>query len=280
MNAKRIEIAKISLYCALSLVSLQLVQAQTSVKKVDSKKTEIKETAKFSGSATTYINSGLQKLDSVRSSQSTDFALALRLATEDISFGLSSSVSKELTGEREFTFNNVGLSAATSLWKNEKDLSVSGKLSVTLPFSERSKDYQKLITGLAASAPVVYKATNSITLAYIPTVGVNFHSTEIALNGSSNYQYTVTNTLNADFALSDRFTFSALGQYSRLITYQGNTRDAYKFEQSLSYDFSPYSVAVGHSMGGTPLAANGIETEVKLFDSNQSTVYGQFGISF
>ncbi|MFX3675853.1 MAG: hypothetical protein ACN6I6_02360 [bacterium] len=280
MNVKRIEIAKISLFCALSLVSHQLVLAQTSVKKVDSKKAEIKESAKFSGSATTYINSGLQKFDSVQSSQSADFALALRLATENISFGLNSSMSKGLTGERDFTFNNVALSAAKSLWKSEKDLSVSGKLSLTLPFSERSKDYQKLITGVATSVPVVYKATDSITLAYIPTVGVNFHRAEVALNGSSNYQYTVTNTLNADFALSDRFTFSALGQYSRLITYRGNTRDAYKFEQSLSYDFSPYTVAIGHSMGGTPLAANGIETEVKLFDSNQSTVYGQFGISF
>ena len=280
MNVKRIEIAKISLFCALSLVSSGLVLAQTSVKKVDSKKAEVEEAAKFSGSATTYINSGLQKLDSAQSSQSADFALALRLATEDISFGLSSSISKELTGQREFTFNNVGLSAAKSLWKSEKDLSVSGKLSLTLPFSERSKDYQKLITGVGVSTPVVYRATDSITLAYIPNLGVNFHSAKVAINGSSNYQYTLTNTLNADFALSDRFTLSALGQYSRLITYRGNSKDVYKLEQSLSYDLSPYTVAIGHSLGGTPLAANGVETEVKVFDSNQSTVYAQFGISF
>lgn len=279
MEVKRIEITKLCLACALLVVSPLSHSAQTSVQTLSTEAAN-EEAFKLSGSLTTYVSTGLQRRDSVNASTSSDAELALRLKISDFTYGFDGSVSKELTGQREMTLNNAALSAGTTIFKPNDDFSISAKLSATLPLSERSKDYQHQITGIGLSTGFKYQATEDLTISYTPRATLNFHEFKIAEDGTSNYQYTLANTLSFDYALSESFTLSAMAKYSRLTSYAGNSKDKYDFDQSISYDFAPYSVAIGHSIGKSPLAANGVETEIKLFDSNDSTIYGQFGFSF
>ncbi len=280
MKLKRIDITKICLFSTLLVVSSGSLWAQTSVKKVDTKNADSEIETKFSGVLNSYLNSGFEKFNSVDSQVSTDLELVLRLKVNEITYGLDSSASKDLSGERTFGINNSAFSAGASLYKPNDDFSISGKLSITIPLSEKSTDYQYLTTALGLSTTFMLKASDSVTLTYLPKGTLNFHEYKTALDTTSNYHYTLAHTLNMDYAISDSFTLSLLGKYTRLTTYSGNSKDNYKFEQSIAYDFEPYTIALGHTLGGSPLAANGVETEIKLYDANDSTIYAQFGISF
>ncbi len=279
MKLKRIEIAKLCLVSALVLVSATSAEAQTVVKKLDTtgkKENVVKFSSEFVG---TY-SSGLQKVDAVDYSSTFDFEATLAATVRETKLYVSTGVSKELTNQREAGISNAYIGATRSLYKFNDQFSLSGDAKVTLPFSEASKDYQRQITGISVTPSLSWKSDFGLSLRYSFSGVTNFHKYKTAMTGASNYQYVASNAIAATYQFASGLYLYANASYSRLFTYHNNTKDSYKFMQIVGYPIDNFDLAVGHVMGGTPLAANGIETDVRFFDSRDSVIFGMLTVSF
>lgn len=278
MKVKHIEMTKLCLISTLMVVSAVSTAKETSVQSLSAstKASEIKWSAEV---GTTY-SSGLQKVDAIDYSSSADIEASLAATIDGTKYSFSSSVTKELTKQRELHLNNAYLGAARSLYKFNDEFALSGSLKLTLPLSEAAKDYQRLRTSIAATPTISWKNNQGLSLSYSPTAQVSFHEFKTSKTGASNYQYVAGNTLAATYSFVSGLYVYANASYSRLFSYDGNTKDSYRFTQLIGYPIDNFDLSFGHVMGGSPLAANGIETEVRLFDSRDSTIFGVLSVSF
>jgi len=194
-------------------------------------------------------------------------------------FYVNTSATKALTGERQLDMNNVYLGASRTLYKFDDQWTLSGGLKVTIPTSEASKDYQRQITGVNVAPKLAWK-DGGLNISYAPSATVNFHEYKTSYTGASNYQYVLSNALSAVYQFGSGLYLYGQAQYSRLISYDRNTKDSYRFMQIVGYPVGDFDLAIGHMLGGSPLATNGIENEVRFFDSRDSTVFGMVTVSF
>lgn len=280
MKLKRIEITKLCLLFTLSAVSISSVHAQTVVQELDSLTKDADSSIQWSSQFVGTYASSLQDTDSVDYSSSADIEATLNAVYNKTRYSLSAGASKALTGERKLMASNAYLAAARSLHKFNDHLSLNGSATATIPLSEAAKDYQRQITGFSFAPSLSYRSDFGLTLTYALKGTVNLHKYETSMSGSSNYQYNASNTLTAIYQFNSGFYIFANASYSRLFTYQGNTSDRYRFMQLVGYPIDIYDISIGHVMGGSPLAANGIENEVRFFDSRDSTIFGMLTVSF
>jgi len=255
------------------------LSAATSVKKVDTKKAEKSEIT-YSGELSATHSSGLQKVDAIDYSSSADLEASFAATYAGTKYSISASTTKELTNQRELHLNNAYLGAARSLYKFNDELSLSGSTKITIPLSEAAKDYQRLKTGISLTPTLSYKPVAGLSISYSPSAQMNFHEYKISLTGASNYQYVAGNTLAASYSFSSGVYVYANASYSRLFSYDGNTKDSYRFTQLIGLPLGQYEISAGHVMGGSPLAANGVETDVRFFDSRDSTIFAVLTVGF
>ena len=84
-----------------------------------------------------------------------------------------------------------------------------------------------------------------------------------------------------NFSISDAAYFAFNGSYARSLTYLGNEKDSYSFSSAFGYSPTPNSsIEVGHANGGSPLATNGKDIEIEVFNSRDSSVYMSFGYQY
>ncbi len=279
MKVKLIEMTKLCLFSSLLVVSSTSLWAQTSVNQIDNLGNAKSDEVTWSSDITMTYSSNLNKPDSVNFASAADFEGTMAAVFKGTRFALTTSITKNLTGEREANMNNASISAARSLYKFNKELSLSGSTSVLIPFSESSRDYQKQITGISVATPLIWRS-NAWRLSYSPSLRKNFHETKTSLTGASNYEYILGNSVSALYQFSIGAYAQASASYSRLYTYRNNQRDNYRFTQVIGYPIDNFDIAIGHVLGGSPLAVNGVETDIRFFDSRDSTVFGMLTVSF
>ncbi len=277
MKVKLIEMTKLCLFLSLLAVSSNPLWAQTSVNQLDN--ISSKNDVIFNSLITTTYSTNLNKPDSVNFSNSMDLDAELAAIYKGIRFSLSTGMTKNLTGERRTLLNNASLGAVKNLYSFNKNWSILGSSRLVIPLSEAARDFQKQITGVSVATPIVWR-NSSWRISYGPSVVTNFHQTQTALNGTSNFQYILGQSLSILHFKSNGFYAMANSSYSRLISYQGNTLDNYRFTQLVGYSIGMYDFAVGHVMGGSPLAPNGVETDIRFFDSRDSTLFGMLTVLF
>lgn len=110
---------------------------------------------------------------------------------------------------------------------------------------------------------------------------MNFHEFKTSLTGKSNTQYSLSQSAAFSYNVADLFGISLTGAYARSFTYNGNSKDFYSLGQSIS--FAPTDateIVVGHSIGGNPLSANGIDSDIEIFNSRDSSVYAGFSFTY
>lgn len=227
------------------------------------------------------VGSSLHRTNDIDHSLSTEFSVTPSVNLgEGYTFIASLSGVKNLKGERKFAIGNGSLALAKSIRKFG-DLNISAVASAVVPLSETTKDIQTLRTSLKLAPKFSYKASDNASISYSPGVKVNFHEFKTSLTGASNTQYSLSNSAALNYNVMDLFGISLTGAYARSFTYAGNSRDYYSFGQSLS--FSPTAatgVVIGHSIGGNPLSANGIDSDINIFNSRESSVYAGFSFTY
>lgn len=184
------------------------------------------------------------------------------------------SGNKDFLNEREFILNDTWIKLSDKIL-TFKAVNLSGGVKVYLPTSEKSRDVKQLngafATSVGLSAPIL---SWGLAIAYGLRYKYIFYQYEVALDGNSNYEYSVGNSLSLTYKLNDQFSISSVNAYKRAFTHLGYTKDQYLFSQELAMMINTnLSVFTGHSNGGNPLAASGDHIDINITDSRESIVY-------
>lgn len=197
-------------------------------------------------------------------------------------FGIGTSLDKNLKGDREHTINNAGLSLSLPALKINEQLTFAPKLGLTIPVTDSSVHTQSLKTSATASGSLVFNASefiDGLSLIYSPLAKANFHEFETASSGKVNTQYTLKNSFIIGYGITENLSLSLLQSYTRNFDYFGDSSDSFGFDQSLSYAINGnFGISLGHSIGGNALHEDGSSSDVRVFDSESSTIYT--GIDF
>lgn len=217
-------------------------------------------------------------------SNSTSLAVGYKLP-KDFKLSASFTMDKDLTGLREETFRDPSISLSKKLPNIGKHTTTSGKISTKIPVSESSRKTTSLQTALSVSGMALFDAskyiTKGLTIGYSAGLINNFHEFKVTTSGRSNTQRTLTNSLVFDYSINDQLGLYLDNTYYRNYTYDGRSNDYFSFDQSITYSHDiGVSLSLGHAIGGSALAINGRESNVKLFDNNDSTYYFTLAYSY
>jgi hypothetical protein len=206
------------------------------------------------------------------------------LPTIDLPMGFtlvgSLGANKNFKGERKTEITD-GLIGVSRKIRRFGDLTLSGSATSIIPLSENSKKNTQLRTAITLKPTLSYKLRDDINLSYAPSAKVYFHKYKNALTGASNTNYQLKNIAALSYSGFEALTLIASASYSRNITYRGNTTDAYAFAQIASYTTTENtSVSIGHALGSSPLKANGIDQEIKLYDERKSSIFAGFSFTY
>jgi len=267
------------------LTSTTAAAASTSSAKADQGvKASAKKSKDWSVSISNTVSSDLLKSDDAdhRMSNLTAISLGIKLGSGKL--GLSGTVSKPLQGERKEKAGDLGLGYSKSLHKFNKYTRMAGSFKLTIPTSETSRERQDLRTAVTTALPLSWSAAqvgiDKAYVSYVPFAKKNFHRYEVATYGASNREWIVGNSLSFGYGLTDWMSIDFSGSYSRSVTYQGNTTDSYSLDESVSFSLpKKMGLTLGYSIGGSPLAPNGRDTQIEFFDSRKANVYATLSIS-
>jgi hypothetical protein len=268
------------------LASTNLMAKNTSSAKADQTvKKGAKKSKDWSVSISNTVSSNLYKTDNPDHYASNVTAISLGAKFGPGKIRLSGAINKPLTdGERDEKVTDLSLGYGQSLYKFNSFTRMSGSMKVTIPTSETSRERADLRTALTVATPISWDATQAglqnAYVSYTPFAKKSFHRYEVATYGASNREWIVGNSLGVGYSLTSWMSIDFSGSYSRSFTYQGNSTDSYSLDESVSFSLPmKMGLTVGHSIGGSPLAPNGRDTEIDLFDSKKATVYATLSIS-
>lgn len=275
----------ILLSLGLGILLTQRVLGQTTLVELENS-TSHKGSTNFQMNYTTFLstNTTLPKRTGHQSSQ--EHILSMRLSPpKGTQYSLSLNLNHDFTNEREFLLRD----SLFMLTGQPKSLSSSvlfiPRTAITLPFSEVSNKFSGLITALRFNPIVTLRFASENTIlrnlsfVYLPSVVWNIHQYQQFINGESNNQYSISQSLSALYSLRPHIFLSLDNTYIRSFTYEGKSNDFFSFNQSISYNFSrDLSLFLGHSLGGNALALSGQESNVQFFNIENSQYYT--GVSY
>ncbi len=172
-------------------------------------------------------------------------------------------------------------------WAYPYIITITPFATVIMPASQNSlkRDQLKTAFSIGTSFAVIPDGIapvrdGAFSLAIGVTAGQNLHSYSTGITGKVLNKYSSNQTLNFGY------TYKAVSLSLEFInksrwTYEGSVTNSFVHTEEIGYAFNKhYSVAVGHTTGGTGLKANGLDSNLDFINENDSTIYGSLGISF
>jgi hypothetical protein len=270
------------LILSVFLATPSFAKKRTSVKKLNKKKAKtVPKIYSFNVSAT--VDTDTKRFGDQEKGYNSTFAFTTSLKLNyGINLWTSLVFDKQLSDYREDSWRDLafGLSRGLGQWQ---DINFGLGLSSTIPFSERSREVTGLRTNLGISPSATYQNKDTLvipfSISYRPSLKFYFHEYNTQTSGTSNIQRSASNRLIIGFQLSDSWSLSLDNSYIRGWTYDGNAKDSFSFDQSISYSIDKiWSVSAGHALGGSALHINGNESDVRLYDTDNSSFY--IGLNF
>lgn len=236
--------------------------------------------------AVTEISSTLHKFSDPNHSATASFWLApgVRISENYKLSGLF-IFDKELTDKRENNLRNGTLTLRRSSIPMGSIVKLSPAASLILPLDDDARDRQSLVLGIKLSPRFLFDleklGVDFLSGHYQPSLTRNLHQFKTATTGSSNRAWAASNWLKLDFALWRKLTFSTSFVHSFLWTYEGNRTNTFSISEEIAWDVADnISIAAGHSNSGNAVKANGLNSNIDIFDPNSSTVYGSVSFSY
>jgi hypothetical protein len=225
------------------------------------------------------ISTSLHKFDDNRKRTSSNFDVRPSFVLDKgLKISTSINVTKNLENQRELTLNDSYLALSKGLYKFNNGIALSASLALGIPLSKYSRENATLKSSIKLSPRMSYsykKLNTGVGVSYTQ----NFHASEVTLDGNSNSQSSYTTYGDIGFSFSDQFSIGASAAYTKSYTYKRNERDSYSIEQNISYSpTSELSFSLGHAIGGNVLSVNGRDSNIEIFDPENSSVY--LGVRF
>lgn len=266
------------------LISLPLSAMAAGNKSTAKSKSDQSEeiTKDYSLGFTADISRNMYDVDSVNQNLSSNliFTGSYKLPTTTSISGLL-WLNKSYEGERKLDPAAATVSASHSIYKHER-VSIGGSVTGYIPVSESDRKNTKLKTAIRLRPSITPTLpVEGLSLTLMPSVKFNFHEYENMRSGSSNVKYSTGIRGLISYQIIDGLSISFDNSYTRSFRYSGRESDVVSLSQSISYKINEnLGVGLGHSNSGDALAANGVDTEVDVFDSKTSTVSFSASLSY
>lgn len=188
----------------------------------------------------------------------------------------------------EYAENDIGdipvnfmLKPSTFNWVNGYETSVSYLLTAVAPASKTSTKKDQLQTAISGRIGLAFEPKDGgFFAATTLSAGRNFHAYEEDINGNVLNQYSSNQQLKLGYTL-DNWTISADYTHKTRWTYRGNVKASFELTEELEYTINKnYAVAVGHTNSGSALKPNGTDSNIDVFNENNSVVYMSLSLSY
>ncbi|NDD92349.1 hypothetical protein EBZ37_09715 [bacterium] len=204
------------------------------------------------------------------------------------SVGMVLSASKDWTGESELTLLDPALKLSRSAATLNPYLSIAPSFGIVLPVSERTRSRESMIVAARSSlrlnadlAALKKPVVQNVSASYELGVSRAFHEYSTSSSGSVNTAWRISNLASVAYTFNPKWSVSADFMRSVGLSYQGGARHAFSVGETLNYEFDPrVSFSVGHSNEGDVLRANGVDSNISIFDSTNSRVFTSLTVIF
>jgi hypothetical protein len=187
------------------------------------------------------------------------------------------SAVQQLDGGQKSALTNTRLSLQHSPIRTSKNFTWFPTVFTDLPTNVEDRKLNSYRGNIAAQTTSIINArVLKKNYSVIPIIRgtKNFHGLERNAGDSANISHTALGALYIETGLAKKLSLSVGGSYIHAWTYQDSTREQFSLSQELTYDLNKQTtVTLGHSNDASVFAANGQESNVKLFDENSSSVY-------
>ncbi|MGE0616105.1 MAG: hypothetical protein AB7P04_10730 [Bacteriovoracia bacterium] len=168
------------------------------------------------------------------------------------------------------------------LTRSEISLSPTLELNVTgsanIPLSRIERDNQQLITTLRIAPRLLFTAPESwgweVSAFYDLGFARHLHEYSTTLDGKANPRYSLSHRLNAVAPIYKKLAFETNFTFTTAWTYEGAIKNQFNWDQALSLGLSEhFTASVGHTNSGSGLKANGVDSNISLYNPNSSSAF-------
>jgi len=172
-------------------------------------------------------------------------------------------------------------------WSPPYIVAITPTITMVAPVSQQSTQKDQLQTAVIGGISfaiipdgIAPKKDGAFNLALGVTAGRSFHPYEEDINGTVLNKYSSNQTVNLGYTYKN-FSIGTEYIHKTRWTYQGNVRDAFELSEEIGYAINDhFTAAIGHTNGGSGLKEDGTESNFRVVNENDSTVYVQMGVSF
>lgn len=159
---------------------------------------------------------------------------------------------------------------------------VAYQVSATIPASKKSVKKDELQASVGGKISLSVESEDSEGFSYGGSIsaGQNFHAYEEDINGAVLNKFSSNQSITAGYSLAD-WSVSLLGINRTRWTYRNNIKSSFEISEELAYSANKnIELAMGHTNAGSPLKANGTDSNIELVNENTSTVYGALTLTY
>ena len=197
------------------------------------------------------------------------------------------SGAKDLKGLREVEIDNGFLGLDYNFFNYDNIVSWATSAKIYVPLNKRSRKDQGLITKIEIDFPGAWGLTHfglpGLELTYKPWVTRGIYSFEDSrLEGNPNIRWRLGQKLGLSYQFSQKFMANIIFGYTYDWSFN-STRlsDNFYDQQEIVYYYNQtLSLALGHINRGDAVKANGTESNLSLFNTNNSQFYSSLKFDF
>lgn len=272
-------------YVSFSFTAIVSAATTSTAKNLQSTTTATKPEEKKTSSLSTYVeleySTNNYKTGDVQKQTTLGIVLFPQyVLSESTSFNLLQIVSQEQTGPRNSSASNTTIMARykSLTWGTRGDL--RHELSGIAPVNQVSKDRDKFQGGVRIGTGA-QQAWGFFFVKYLFSATRNFHEFTVNREGSPNLQYSLSNRLDLEFAITESLKLSLVGALRTGFTYRNFQRSNYLVETRIDYSVTENAgIFAGVSTDAPVMKANGRESNIQYFDEDRGQVQAGMNLTF
>lgn len=192
--------------------------------------------------------------------------------SDRFSMAAETIIEKQHTAPGDTTISNTIVGLSMKGYKFNDQVGLSHSLSATLPTNKEIRDRDRLQVGATIGTKIAADLKSVILVGGV-TLRKNVHEFNINANGSPNIEYTLSERLDLEIPMGDKFAYTATGIYRTSWTYGGFQRNSFLFDTGLDFAATPaLTLSAGVTNEASALKANGRDSNIALYDEKTSVM--------
>jgi hypothetical protein len=228
------------------------------------------------------LSSNLKTDASAEADRSTSIGLTLNKGiSKNTSMSVIAGVEQSFVAEKKTAVNNTVVQINRNGIPLTNSLKLKTGISATLPTNQDDREKATLRGGTGASLSLEQKTSlfkKPATLNYGLGVLKNYHEYTRNSDLGSNLSHRIRYSATANIEATKNTSLSMSGYYQTGWTYDSALRTTFSIRETLSYMLNKNTeVSISHVNSANALEANGVDSNVSLYDENNS--YVELGLS-